>query len=162
MFVTSLKKNCQRPELECKKKRKKRVLQFLVYQRHFMSSIERADSSWVLHFPSALWSSLVAKKNDERKLESQKIIALRYKVEGLKAASPETRFDNGRTPSKLVVPWRLGQLTAPHAEVKVFTHSRKKVARFAFCSEQFPSKFCESTFLQESVSNSSLAQSLIV
>ena len=58
-------------------------------------------------------------------LKAKKIIALRYEVEGLKAASPETRFDNGRTLSKLVVPWRFEQLMAPHAEGKAKEYREK-------------------------------------
>ena len=119
------KKNCQWPELECKKETKKIVLQFLVYQRHFVSSIEQADSFLVLHFPSALWSSPVASTVQSKiiraNLKAKTIIALRrpaVRTGGFKGW-------NGRTLSKLVVPWRFGQLTALHAEGKAKEYREK-------------------------------------
>ena len=73
---------------------------------------------------------------------------------------------NGRTLSKLVVPWRFGQLMAPHAEEKAkeyrekfHTLEKKRVVERDFTLGS--SILCESTFLQESVSTSALAPSLV-
>ena len=79
--------SCQCPELESKKSFCS-ILQFLVHQRHFMSSIEQADSSCTSRLLSAPLNGTTkhdtcgkhrSKKNNTRK--ANKTIALRCKLE---------------------------------------------------------------------------------
>ena len=164
MFVTSLKTNRQWPEFECKKK--KIVLQFLVYQRHFMSSIEQADSSRVLHFPSAVWSSLVAstfqRKIISANFKAKKIIALRCELKDLKAETAGHSASSWFRGIGVEIRAAYGASCrgkSKRVQEKFHTLEKKVVERDLRSAR---SRLCESTFLQEFISTSALAPSLVL
>ena len=99
-----------------------------------------------------------SKKIISANVKAKKIFALRYELESLKAetearGSVKIRAAHGAS--------RRGTSTKVQGEVYTLEKKSRR-ARFAFCSEQFPSKLCGSTFLQEYVSTSALAPSLLL
>ena len=105
MFVTSLKKKIVNGQNLNAKNKNEDGPAVLGLSASFYELNRTSDSSRVLHFPCALWSSLVAlqrrmncsKKNDERKLENQKDHCPALQTGGFEGT-------NGRTLRKLVVP----------------------------------------------------------
>ena len=147
----------------------------------FMSSIEQADSSRVLHSGTShplsgesgphLWQ---APFKLQRRMMSANSKAKRsspcgYEVESLKAetavrsASSWFRRDSG---SSRRLRQREFLREKQQSTGRRFTHSKKKKRDLRSARSNFrliiPRKFCESTFLQESVSTSALAPSLVL
>ena len=144
------------------------ALQFLVQQRHFMSSIEhvpvvqRSDSSCTgtanLRSDSLKRTTKRGtrgrdrlKKNNKRKAD--KIIALRCELEGLKAEKSDAQ--QARRQAEIRAASAEGK--AKEYREKFHTFEQKALERDLRAAQ---SKLCESAFLQESVAASALAPSV--
>ena len=176
MFVTSLKKLCLfengpsdllaagGENLALNSRSSPLALQFLVQQRHFMSSIEqvpvvqRSDSSCTAHPRSDPLKRTSkrgtrgkdrSKKNNKRKAD--KIIALRCELEDLKAEKSDALQARRRAEI------RAARAEGKAKEYRKRFHEQKAVERDLRAAR---SKLSESAFLQESVAASALAPSV--
>ena len=135
------------------------ALQFLVQQRHFMSSIEqvpvvpRSDSFCTSHPCSDPLKRTTDGSKENNKRKAYKIIALRCELEGLKAEKSDAQQAR-----------RQAEIRAASAEGKAkeyrenfHTFEQKALERDLRAAR---SKLCEATFLQEPVAASSLAPSV--